>query len=280
MDFDRSGFPALRVQVRRGQTAPGHLILGRLHPGDGKPPVQVADIAYSVPGHPYRMGLMGLQVAAAGSPPWMLTASRPGLSFGQAVLQTMPPEVLARIGGGQPAVFSDLEVADLLRPVLDRVACGELVLAGVAAPPTADPEYTPFTPTMLPHWRFIAGDDIAEPLFAGAMTYMSLRVFTNAEFSFVERCGRKLREMPQAKRTGQEGVEAPNRRYSKARLTQFYKERVEAWPPGRKGPTEDEDWLACKEALSAAVPREAFRKVRQEVAPPAWLKRGPRDPQT
>jgi len=70
------------------------------------------------------------------------------------------------------------------------------VLAGVAGLPAADPEYTPFAPTMIPHWRFIAGEDIAEPLFAGAMTYMSLRVFTSAEFSFVERCGRKLREMP------------------------------------------------------------------------------------
>lgn len=196
MEFDRSGLPVLSIQVQRGQTSHGQLILGRMYPGDGTPPVQVADIAHAIPGHPHRFGLLGLKVAAAGSPPWMLAAPRPGMSFGHAVMRTMPAEVIARISGGHPAVFSDLEVADLLRPVLDSVFCGHLVLAGVAAPPTADPEYTPFTPTMLSHWRFIAGEDVAEPLFAGAMTYVSLRVFTNAEFSFVERCGRKLREMP------------------------------------------------------------------------------------
>ena len=46
-------------------------------------------------------------------------------------------------------------------------------------------------------------------------------------------------------------------------------------PPNKPGPSEEEDWTDAK-AYFDDVPRAAIRKVRRDLAPPAWLKPGPR----
>lgn len=100
-----------------------------------------------------------------------------------------------------------------MRPTMDLVAAGQIVLAGVPAPIGFDPVYQPISPVMLPHWRFIAGDDRAEPLTMGAVPYVSLRVFSIEHFAFVVRCGGRLRPLPrledQQYRTGVAGRPTP-----------------------------------------------------------------------
>ena len=173
----------------------GRVVLGRLRYNDDREPEYHADLVFVDPSASFRLGLLGLGAQLAGSAPWMLTNTLPGASFGAAVAHTLPSELKQAILGGKRHVFTEIEVADLLRPVLDAVAKGQLILGGVPAPPSADPEYVPFSPTMLPWWRFIAGDDAAESLVPGATSYVALRVFTPLEFGFVQRCDGKLRPL-------------------------------------------------------------------------------------
>jgi hypothetical protein len=65
--------------------------------------------------------------------------------------------------------------------------------------------------------------------------------------------------------------------YNRARLSAWYHFRVVTWPPGKDGPTEEEDLQAARSAFDS-VTREAVRKVRNEKAPEAWKKPGPRRP--
>lgn len=176
---------------------PGRVVFGRAHFDDGRQAVNVAELMLPHPWEPHTLVALGMGSKLAGSPPWMADGTLPGVPFGSAVAATLPRSVMEDVLRGRGGrAFTEREVADFLRPVLDAVARSERILAGVPSPPSADPEYVRMSPVMLPHWVFIAGDDRAEPLYSGAVELLALRVFTPAEFAFVEVCGGRLRPMP------------------------------------------------------------------------------------
>jgi hypothetical protein len=179
---------------------PGRAVLGRAKFHDPeRPPVSFFDIASRPPEIHQRVYFTGLQALAAERIPLAIAeedqGSLPGQPFGSAVIRALAPEVLQALFHRRGEALTDTEVDDLMAPVLRLVAQGKLVLAGVGSPPSPDPEYQAFAPTMLSHWSFVPGEDVAVPRVAGGLTFVSLRVFTLMEFAFVERSGRKLRPL-------------------------------------------------------------------------------------
>jgi len=64
--------------------------------------------------------------------------------------------------------------------------------------------------------------------------------------------------------------------YSVDALRAWYRLRVRTWPPGDPPPTEVDDYEAAAAYFGQRPPRDAFRAARRDLAPPCWLRRGPR----
>jgi hypothetical protein len=61
----------------------------------------------------------------------------------------------------------------------------------------------------------------------------------------------------------------------RATLDQWMEDRVRTWPEGQRPPSENQDLAAAKLAYPT-IKREALREVRRRLAPPHWLRPGPR----
>jgi hypothetical protein len=68
----------------------------------------------------------------------------------------------------------------------------------------------------------------------------------------------------------------PTRSHSKAKLTDWYRQRVMNWPASEVPPSRDADWHAARTDGFPTVPRDAIRDLRKRFAPPAWSKKGAR----
>lgn len=64
--------------------------------------------------------------------------------------------------------------------------------------------------------------------------------------------------------------------YPRAKLDAWYENRVRSWPDGEPEPTEADDLEAARQEMRTAISRDAIRALRKRLAPPAWLKSGPR----
>jgi len=178
---------------------PARLVLGRATFQDStKPDVGVFDVLYRYP----HAGLVadGMGVILAEDFPLALTGDKarrlPGLPFGDAVIRALPKNAIAALIERRGQELSEEEIRQLLLPLLRAAASGEVVVAGVPCPPTPDPQYVPFAPNMLPHWRFIPGQDVAAPRIPAATAYMSVRVFTVMEWVLMEAMECRLRAQP------------------------------------------------------------------------------------
>jgi hypothetical protein len=70
--------------------------------------------------------------------------------------------------------------------------------------------------------------------------------------------------------------QALTRSYSKAKLTDWYRQRVSHWPASEVPPSRDADLDAARTQGFPTVPREAIRVLRKDFAPPEWKKKGAR----
>ena len=68
----------------------------------------------------------------------------------------------------------------------------------------------------------------------------------------------------------------PPKVYSREALRGWFLLRVRTWPPGDPPPTEVDDYEAAAAYFGQRPPRDAFRAARRDLAPPCWLRRGPR----
>jgi hypothetical protein len=70
----------------------------------------------------------------------------------------------------------------------------------------------------------------------------------------------------------------PGRRgFSAARLEEWYRTWIKRNESEEgKIPTREQDWEAAKSEVSPNIPRDAVRRLRQQLAPDSWTKRGRR----
>ncbi len=183
---------------------PARLVLGRATFLDRtKADVTVLDILYKHPD----IGLVadGMGVVLAEDFPLALTSDErhrlPGLSFGDAVVRALPREMLVAFMEKRGQALNKEEERELLQPLIRAATYGDVMIAGVPCPPVPDPQYVPFAPNMLHHWRFVPGQDVADPLFPGAAPFMSLRVFTLLEWAVLDATDRRLRARPRESAT-------------------------------------------------------------------------------
>ncbi len=66
-----------------------------------------------------------------------------------------------------------------------------------------------------------------------------------------------------------------SRRFSLTLVEKWFQDRVRNWNSAEPPPTEEADWVAAKQG-SVGLSRDSFREIRRRLAPPGWLKRGPR----
>lgn len=175
---------------------PARLVLGRATFHDpAKPDAMIFDVLYRHPDG--RVIADGLSVVLAEDFPLLLKPEEvrrlPGLPFGDAVIRALSKEAIAALIEKRGQELQEVEIRELIAPLLRSAAYGEVIIAGVLCPPSPDPQYVPFAPNMLPHWRFIPGQDVAEPRIAAAVRFMSIRVFTNEEWTCLNAIDRRLR---------------------------------------------------------------------------------------
>jgi hypothetical protein len=77
-------------------------------------------------------------------------------------------------------------------------------------------------------------------------------------------------------RSADRNDEASIRRYSQAALEEWYVKRVQTWPGSVRHPSECDDVAAAKSEVGQGVSRDAVRKLRRTLAPPAWRAHGRR----
>jgi hypothetical protein len=68
----------------------------------------------------------------------------------------------------------------------------------------------------------------------------------------------------------------PPKVYSREALRGWFLLRVRTWPPGDPSPSEADDYAAAVAYFGRRLPRDAFRAARRDLAPPCWLRPGPR----
>lgn len=180
-------------------TLPARLVLGRARFHDRtKPDVSVFDVVYRDP--KARLVADGLSAFLAEDFPFAITEEEAGRllghSFGNEVVRALPRDTIISLMERRGEELSEVEVRKLLQPLMRAATFGEVVIAGVPCPPSPDPQYVPFAPNLLPHWRFIPGQDVAEPLFAGSAPFMALRVFTPMDWIALDAVDRRLRVRP------------------------------------------------------------------------------------
>jgi hypothetical protein len=71
-------------------------------------------------------------------------------------------------------------------------------------------------------------------------------------------------------------ITSPRGVYSQAKLYQWYRQRVASWPNSTLPPSRDDDLRDAKAEGFPSVPREAIRKLRKNLAPAEWSKKGAR----
>lgn len=70
-------------------------------------------------------------------------------------------------------------------------------------------------------------------------------------------------------------AESKSRQFSGILVERWYRDRVRNWNPAEPLPTEDADLAAAQQEF-VGLTRDAFREIRRRMAPPEWLKQGPR----
>lgn len=65
-------------------------------------------------------------------------------------------------------------------------------------------------------------------------------------------------------------------RFSPREVEEWYRQRVENWPPDSPPPSREDDEAAAREALGTGVTREAVRRARRLLAPQSWRTQGRR----
>jgi len=115
------------------------------------------------------------------------------------------------------------------------------------------------SPVTIPadRWRVLVPDFSASSATVSGLTITGILVFENAP-------------LPTMKPNRIPGTVAP------AKLKAWYRKWVEQNVGSNTKPTRDEDWAAAKVALGDGVPRDVIHRLRRELAPDAWRRRGRR----
>ena len=74
---------------------------------------------------------------------------------------------------------------------------------------------------------------------------------------------------------GRQG-QTSTRSYSKAKLTNWYRQRVTDWPASEVPPSRDADLHAARTHGFPTVSRDAIRELRKDFVPAEWSKKGAR----
>lgn len=189
---------------------PARLVLAHATFTDpSKPDATVFDVVYRHPDFPGRLVADGMRVLLAGTIPLALSSEEggqlEGLPYGDAVIHALDRDARAALFEHQGKALANLELSDLKAPLFGLAMRGEVVIAGVASPPSPDPVYVPFSPAMLCHWEFTPGLDTATPRIPAALSFVSVRVFTPEAWGRIAASGRRLKRRPLL----QAGAEAP-----------------------------------------------------------------------